>query len=877
MRSRSSSIAVDPHMPHAVLVAESRGVGSRRGAAGVDAHDVELAVDRAARCRSSGRSRTGAPASSPSPWTQPDGQLEVVARRAHRGAHQVAVEVDLERLLHDQAVGPPPERVAVPVLGEHRRRAAAGHGPRVPTRLSRSVSGGGGSAGASARSVVEAVHPRVHEHADHRRRAATRKLVWVAMRSSTQHADEQQRRARRDAVAARPRRLSRAQVEEAEAPLLRLHERGPHLALPQRPLVGALLLELGGQRPSSSGDAAPASTRRSQLLLLGGQLRRQRRDPIRRMTAAVLCPLHPVGSSLLHGVEAIRAGPRAGDRARAPNARRDGSPVAVAAARRGRAPRRPRPGAGRPGRRRGARARARRHRLRPRRRPVAVGRRVPRPHRPVDQPDPRHLLPGRAAGRGHRHDARGRAQARRQHAPPSPSRRAARCAARRPAPQAQRLPGARRSGRPRAHHLRRRVPRHPARDRPVGRAAATPYREEPCTLVVVCPPTTTPTADHHHDPAAHHRRPGRAAAVAAAAAGRRRRRRAPSTTAPPPPRATTASAVEPGVRGAGRRRRHPGRRPRPRVPRRDRGQRRRRAPPHQPRRRGGLPPRHGRGAQHLAGRRRAGADRRRPHLRPPRHAGRAARSATTPAARCTSARPRSRPGQNAAVAATDQAGAHLRRQARRRRVLRRRRRRVRQHLRGLRHARRHLPVPAQRHATTPTTRCRGSCWSASTSSVAASATPAPSPAPGCRRRARRHGRSWSRSRAPPATATSTGAASPARSGLRSTRFTAKLGTADGTPLPPPPAEEGDPGPARRDRRAGPPAARARARRPGSTGTPPRRRRSRSVRPARRARPAAAPADPRRDPARRARGRRPRPGRHGRAPRPACDPRPDGGR
>ena len=70
------------------------------------------------------------------------------------------------------------------------------------------------------------------------------------------------------------------------------------------------------------------------------------------------------------------------------------------------------------------------------------------------------------------------------------------------------------------------------------------------------------------------------------------------------------------------------------------------------------------------------------------------------------------------------------------------------------------------------------------------------------------GRSPSPSRGRPATAPSTAAASPGRLGLRSTRFTAKLGTADGTPLPPPPAEEADPGPARRDRAPGPPAARA---------------------------------------------------------------------
>ena len=48
---------------------------------------------------------------------QADGQLEVVPGRAHRGGHQVAVEVHLERLLHDQLVGTSLECAARPSAG----------------------------------------------------------------------------------------------------------------------------------------------------------------------------------------------------------------------------------------------------------------------------------------------------------------------------------------------------------------------------------------------------------------------------------------------------------------------------------------------------------------------------------------------------------------------------------------------------------------------------------------------------------------------------------------------------------------------------------------------------------------------------------------
>ena len=49
MRARRSSIDVEPHSPHADVVVATPRLGHRRGAAGVDAHDVELALHGAAR------------------------------------------------------------------------------------------------------------------------------------------------------------------------------------------------------------------------------------------------------------------------------------------------------------------------------------------------------------------------------------------------------------------------------------------------------------------------------------------------------------------------------------------------------------------------------------------------------------------------------------------------------------------------------------------------------------------------------------------------------------------------------------------------------------------------------------------------------------
>ena len=84
-----------------------RGAGTGAWPAGVDLDDVELGLDGraggAVAARRDRRARQQALG-----VAEPDGQLEVVARRAHRGGHQVAVEADLERLLDDELVGHAP-------------------------------------------------------------------------------------------------------------------------------------------------------------------------------------------------------------------------------------------------------------------------------------------------------------------------------------------------------------------------------------------------------------------------------------------------------------------------------------------------------------------------------------------------------------------------------------------------------------------------------------------------------------------------------------------------------------------------------------------------------------------------------------------------
>jgi hypothetical protein len=107
------------------------GRRDRRPAAGVDRDDVELALERRARPavlaladRGAGQQALGE--------AEARRQLEVVAGRAHGRGDEHAVEVDLERLLHHQLVGPARQGLAVEVVREHLGRATAGHVPRLP-------------------------------------------------------------------------------------------------------------------------------------------------------------------------------------------------------------------------------------------------------------------------------------------------------------------------------------------------------------------------------------------------------------------------------------------------------------------------------------------------------------------------------------------------------------------------------------------------------------------------------------------------------------------------------------------------------------------------------------------------------------------------
>ena len=121
-----------------------RGAEAGRGlggpAAGVDAHHVELGLDRGAGAavaagehRRAGQQAVGE--------AEAHRQLEVVAGRAHRGGDQRAVEADLEGLLDDHVVGPAPVvggAAGGESTGEHPLAATPGHArhaidPDAPT------------------------------------------------------------------------------------------------------------------------------------------------------------------------------------------------------------------------------------------------------------------------------------------------------------------------------------------------------------------------------------------------------------------------------------------------------------------------------------------------------------------------------------------------------------------------------------------------------------------------------------------------------------------------------------------------------------------------------------------------------------------------
>ena len=257
------------------------------GAAGVDAHHVELALDGAAGAavaaadaparRRAGRRREA----------EPDGQLEVVARRAHGGGHQVAVEVDLERLLDDEAgragaAARAPSQCWVSTVAVRPRVTARGYRPR------QSVASGGGRRRrrpASSAAGGPAAHAYT-EHADHRHERAHRKLVWRGDEQQHERRRHQQEERALRAVAAR-RSTPRAGQRCCKRRLLRLHRgAGRTSRRHTRLLVGALLLAAWSAsarellRASAArhrpGVAAPASSRRQ----LAEQLGREREAPV---------------------------------------------------------------------------------------------------------------------------------------------------------------------------------------------------------------------------------------------------------------------------------------------------------------------------------------------------------------------------------------------------------------------------------------------------------------------------------------------------------------------------------------------------------------------------------------------------------------------
>ena len=74
-----------------------------------------------------------------------DGQFVVVARRAHRGRHERAVELDRHRLLDDDVVRAAGPTVTIDPGDENRLRTPAGHRPEAIDVPSRHRSAGGAS------------------------------------------------------------------------------------------------------------------------------------------------------------------------------------------------------------------------------------------------------------------------------------------------------------------------------------------------------------------------------------------------------------------------------------------------------------------------------------------------------------------------------------------------------------------------------------------------------------------------------------------------------------------------------------------------------------------------------------------------------------
>ena len=103
----SSSSWSLPHQPQLDDVVPSRGVGAGARPPVSTVTTLNSRRHRACRRRSSARRVTGRAGEQPLGEAEADRQLVVVARRAHRGRHERAVELDRHRLLDDQVVGRP--------------------------------------------------------------------------------------------------------------------------------------------------------------------------------------------------------------------------------------------------------------------------------------------------------------------------------------------------------------------------------------------------------------------------------------------------------------------------------------------------------------------------------------------------------------------------------------------------------------------------------------------------------------------------------------------------------------------------------------------------------------------------------------------------
>ena len=169
------------------------------------------------------------------------GQLEVVARRAHGGRHQRAVEADLHRLLDDHLVGLATRRQAVPLADEHPLGAPPGH---------RAQATGPGHCRSS--SAAEMVGERL---ADGRHRARVAQDVAVQPRTIRSTATTSL------AVAVRPRPTTAARICVAvELTLVHLDDRrsgGPPPARRGRAAAAASSrVSACSGRPSSAGPCA---------------------------------------------------------------------------------------------------------------------------------------------------------------------------------------------------------------------------------------------------------------------------------------------------------------------------------------------------------------------------------------------------------------------------------------------------------------------------------------------------------------------------------------------------------------------------------------------------------------------------------------------